>query len=93
MTDRRNRWNTRVTALKTFSQMLTFRLTYNLTLGYYQGMEKTSHSAQASNAAKELARLSVQARREKWGEKEFVRKMQAWGKLGGRPPKESKGDK
>jgi hypothetical protein len=39
----------------------------------------------ASKAAKKLARLSVAARRRKWGEKGFREKMQAWGKLGGRP--------
>jgi len=41
----------------------------------------------ASQAARELAKRSVRVRREKWGEKEFVRRMREWGKLGGRPPK------
>jgi len=39
----------------------------------------------AAEAAKELAKLSVAARRRKWGEDGFRKKMQAWGKLGGRP--------
>ena len=37
-----------------------------------------------SQAARELAKLSVAARRRKWGEQDFRAKM-AWGKLGGRP--------
>jgi hypothetical protein len=51
----------------------------NLALGYIPTMTK------ASEAARELARLSVSARRLKWGEKGFREKLQAWGKLGGRP--------
>jgi hypothetical protein len=39
----------------------------------------------ASEAARELAKRSVSARRLKWGEEGFREKMQAWGKLGGRP--------
>lgn len=39
----------------------------------------------ASQAARELAKRSVAARRLKWGEEGFREKMQAWGKLGGRP--------
>jgi hypothetical protein len=38
-----------------------------------------------SEAARELAKLSVTARRLKWGEQGFREKMAAWGKLGGRP--------
>jgi hypothetical protein len=38
-----------------------------------------------SEAARLLAQKSVRARREKWGDKEFVRRMREWGKLGGRP--------
>jgi hypothetical protein len=38
-----------------------------------------------TDAAKELAKRSVAARRRKWGEEGFREKMQAWGKLGGRP--------
>jgi hypothetical protein len=41
--------------------------------------------SKATEAARELAKRSIQARREKWGEEEFVRRMRAWGKLGGRP--------
>lgn len=46
----------------------------------------------ASQAARLLARKSVRARREKWGEKEFARRMREWGRLGGRPPKEGNRD-
>jgi hypothetical protein len=49
-------------------------------------MDKTREAAQ------ELAKRSVRARREKWGEKEFVRRMREWGKLGGRPRKEGMHD-
>jgi len=38
-----------------------------------------------SKAAQELARKSVAARKQAWGEEEFVRRMRAWGKKGGRP--------
>jgi len=38
-----------------------------------------------NKAASLLGRKSALARRKKWGKKEFVRKMQEWGKLGGRP--------
>jgi hypothetical protein len=43
-----------------------------------------------SEAARELARLSIEARRRKWGEEGFRKKMQVWGKLGGRPPGKGK---
>jgi hypothetical protein len=38
-----------------------------------------------SKAASLLGRKSVEARRKKWGKEGFVRRMQDWGKLGGRP--------
>jgi hypothetical protein len=38
-----------------------------------------------SEAASLMGRKSAQAREEKWGKKEFIRRMQEWGKLGGRP--------
>ena len=38
-----------------------------------------------NKAASLLSRKSAEARKKKWGKKEFVRKMQEWGKLGGRP--------
>ena len=40
-----------------------------------------------NQAARLMGRKSVEARKKKWGKKEFVRKMQEWGKLGGRPRK------
>jgi len=39
----------------------------------------------ASEAARMLARRSVQARQRKWGAKGFRERMRTWGKLGGRP--------
>jgi hypothetical protein len=45
----------------------------------------TKKKAAASEAASLMGRRSVKARTEKWGEAEFQRKMQEWGKLGGRP--------
>jgi hypothetical protein len=39
----------------------------------------------ASKAARALAKRSVRARKQAWGEEEFIRRMQDWGKLGGRP--------
>jgi hypothetical protein len=51
----------------------------NLTLGYTKAVN------QASKAARELARLSVLARRQKWGDKGLRERMRVWGKLGGRP--------
>jgi hypothetical protein len=56
-------------------------LTNNLALGYHFNM------ATINEAARELAKRSVAARRLKWGKAGFRKKMQAWGKLGGRPPK------
>jgi len=49
-------------------------------------------------AASLMGRKSAEARRKKWGKKEFVHKMQERGKLGGRPkgsvkPKEKRGDR
>jgi hypothetical protein len=38
-----------------------------------------------SEAARMLAQLSVAARRRKWGDVGFRKRMQTWGKLGGRP--------
>ena len=40
-----------------------------------------------NKAASLLGRKSAEARKKKWGKKEFARKMQEWGKLGGRPRK------
>jgi hypothetical protein len=46
-----------------------------------------------SDAARELARRSVEARKQKWGKKGFRERMRAWGKLGGRPPKRKDGER
>jgi hypothetical protein len=44
----------------------------------------------ASAAASLMGKRSVEARKKKWGEKEFGKKMREWGKLGGRPKGSSK---
>ena len=41
--------------------------------------------ADVSKAASLMGRKSAESRKKRWGKKEFVRKMQEWGKLGGRP--------
>ncbi|HEX9135427.1 MAG TPA: hypothetical protein VF905_00600 [Nitrospirota bacterium] len=38
-----------------------------------------------SQAASLMGRRSVEARKKKWGKKEFARRLREWGKLGGRP--------
>ena len=38
-----------------------------------------------NKAASLMGRKSAKVRAKKWGKKEFVRKMQEWGQLGGRP--------
>jgi len=45
---------------------------------------------EVSKAASLLGRKSAKVRQELWGKKEFVRRMQEWGKLGGRPKGSSK---
>jgi len=66
---------------------LSDELAFILPLGYRGHMPKKKNEA-----AQSLARKSVRARQEKWGKKEFVKKMRKWGKLGGRPPKKGKRD-
>jgi hypothetical protein len=41
-----------------------------------------------SQAASLMGQRSVDARVKAWGKAEFVRRMQEWGKLGGRPRKD-----
>jgi hypothetical protein len=38
-----------------------------------------------SKAASVLGRRSAEVRAETWGRQEFLKRMRAWGKLGGRP--------
>jgi len=38
-----------------------------------------------SRAASLMGRRSAEARIKAWGKKEFTKRMQEWGKLGGRP--------
>jgi len=51
----------------------------NLTLGY------NGRVTEISKAASLMGRRSATARIRKWGKADFVRRMQEWGKLGGRP--------
>ena len=37
-----------------------------------------------------MAHRSVEARKKAWGAREFKKRMQEWGKLGGRPKKSKK---
>ena len=46
--------------------------------------------AKISEVMSLIGKRSAEVRRKKWGKKEFVRKMRAWGKLGGRPRKTAK---
>jgi hypothetical protein len=55
-------------------------LSYNLTIGY-----DAPAMTDLNKAASLMGRKSAEARKKKWGKKEFVRKMREWGKLGGRP--------
>jgi hypothetical protein len=43
-----------------------------------------------SKAARAMGMRSVQARKDAWGEQEFVRRMREYGKLGGRPKRAGK---
>jgi hypothetical protein len=58
---------------------------------------KRKKAEDASSAASLMGRRSVEARKKKWGTKEFLRKMRQWGKLGGRPKgsgkKQKRGDR
>ena len=47
--------------------------------------DKTNRSV--NQAASLLGKRSAEARKKAWGAKEFKKKMQDWGKLGGRPKK------
>jgi len=42
-------------------------------------------SNEIRKAAEALARRSIEARKNAWGEDEFRNRMREWGKLGGRP--------
>jgi hypothetical protein len=42
-------------------------------------------SIEAQKAAQALAKLSIEARKQAWGEAEFRNRMREWGRLGGRP--------
>ena len=40
-----------------------------------------------NKAASALGKRSAEVRQEKWGKKEFLKRMREYGKLGGRPKK------
>jgi hypothetical protein len=46
-----------------------------------------------NKAASLLGKRSAKVRRKKWGNAEFLRRMQEWGKLGGRPKGSGKKNK
>jgi hypothetical protein len=56
-------------------------------------LEKLRPKITVSTAASLMGRRSAQERLKKWGRKEFSRRMREYGKLGGRPPKNSIGKK
>ena len=70
-----------------YTEHVSSSIDINLTIGYCDYMKKTS------KAARELAKRSVEARKQKWGKKGFRERMQAWGKLGGRPKGSGKKEK
>jgi hypothetical protein len=37
-----------------------------------------------------IGKRSAEVRRQRWGKKEFLKRMREWGKLGGRPKKDSR---
>jgi hypothetical protein len=48
-------------------------------------MRPMDTSNQVRNAAKALAKRSIEARKQAWGEDGFRNRMRKWGKMGGRP--------
>lgn len=46
---------------------------------------KRPKALEIASAASLMGKRSAEARRKKWGNAEFERRMRAWGKLGGRP--------
>jgi hypothetical protein len=53
---------------------------------------KKKSKPDVNEAASALGKRSAEVRRAKWGNKEFTKKMREWGKLGGRPKKDRKGN-
>ena len=49
--------------------------------------------AKISEVMSLMAQRSVEARKKAWGKREFKKRMQKWGKLGGRPKKADKDGK
>jgi hypothetical protein len=50
-------------------------------------MKDRKSKQNVNEAASALGKRSAEVRQNKWGKKEFLKRMQEWGKLGGRPRK------
>ena len=48
---------------------------------------KDKDKRSVNQAASMLGKRSAEARKKKWGKKEFLKRMREYGKLGGRPKK------
>ncbi len=53
-------------------------------------MKSSKPKPDVNKAASALGKRSAEVRQKKWGKREFVKKMRAWGALGGRPKKADK---
>ena len=53
-------------------------------------MNMKDRNKKVNKAASLLGKRSAKVRRKKWGNAEFLRRMQEWGKLGGRPKRSDK---
>ena len=53
-------------------------------------MKDRKSKQNVNEAASALGKRSAEVRQNKWGKKEFLKRMQEWGKLGGRPKKAEK---
>ena len=60
-----------------------------LTIGLYLILMKKQSKPDVNEAASALGKRSAEVRQKQWGKKEFLKKMREWGKLGGRPKKET----
>ena len=50
-------------------------------------MKGRKSKQRVNDAASALGRRSAEVRQKKWGQKEFLKRMREYGKLGGRPKK------
>ena len=51
-------------------------------------MKEDKSKRSVSEAASALGKRSADVRQQKWGKKEFLKRMREYGKLGGRPKKD-----